>query len=152
MLLMASFGSNKVKLTEGTNFGNLAPVELLQGIIIEDNKYLLINFWAASNPQSRIENLKLNHLLSSPENSHIQLVSISLDNSEAVFKGVVQADQLNESTHFYLSQDLKKKFEDSFYSNDNLSNWLINKEGMIISKNLSMEEILKTIQDSKSKI
>jgi hypothetical protein len=93
-------GTKEIKLTEGIQPGNLAPEVILQDVELRGMGYVLVQFWAAYDPQSRLENTMMHNVIFKSKIENLQLVSISLDENPAVFQGVIKTDHLNETTQF----------------------------------------------------
>lgn len=146
-LLIAGSGQKETKLTEGILPGNLAPVMHMQGTDLTGNEYVLVQFWAASNPQSRIENIRMCNTISKMDKRDIQLISVSLDENKAVYQGVVRADQLDRSSQFHISDIENMALFEKYRIRPRSANWLINPEGMIVETGLSPEELIEFLAD-----
>ena len=132
--------------TEKLTLGDKAP-ELVLG----ENKqlldlqnpsgdYTLLSFWASYDAVSRMENAKMNHLL---ENSaRVKMISISFDSYKSVYQAAVKQDGVQssnchwemegENSNIYKSYDLKGGFK----------NYLLDKDGVIVAKNLSADDLV----------
>ncbi|MDL2223815.1 thioredoxin family protein [Bacteroidales bacterium OttesenSCG-928-M06] len=145
-LLFIGAGEKNIQFTEGIQPGSLAPEINLQGIDLLNKDYVLVQFWAAYDPQSRVMNTRMHNVISLSEATNIQFVSISLDESPAVFKGVLKADQLDESTQFNDPRGKNSELYKKFRLQSGFNNWLIDSDGMIVARNISPSEILKLIK------
>lgn len=142
-LLFIGAGEKDIRFTEGIQPGSLAPEINLQGIDLINKGYVLVQFWAAYDPASREANVRMHNIISQSETNNIQLVSISLDENPAVFKGVIKADRLNESTQFYEPRGKDSEVYKKYRLQNGFTNWLIDSKGIIVAKNISPAEILE---------
>jgi hypothetical protein len=146
-LLMTGSQIKEVKLTEGIQSGNLAPEINLQGVNLKGNTLTLLQFWAAYDAQSRMVNAQMYNVISQLKTANIRLVSISMDENEAVFEGIIKADNLNPATQF---NDPKGKNSDifkSYHLKSGFNNWLINSNGVIVAKNVNPKEIYNYVNN-----
>jgi hypothetical protein len=143
--LMISAGTKEIKFTEGIQPGNLAPEIKMQEVKFKGNGYVLMQFWAAYDPQSRVENTKMHHVISQLELENLQLVSISLDENLSVFQGIIKTDHLDESTQFNEPAGRNSAIFKQYRLKAGFNNWLIDSNGVIVAKNVSPNEILEKI-------
>ena len=61
-------------------------------------KYVLLSFWASYDAQSRMQNVSLSNALRSSHN--VEMVSISFDEYQSIFKETVRKDQIVTPTCF----------------------------------------------------
>lgn len=141
IIFMMSGGKKEVRLTEGIQPGNLAPVINMQGIDLKESDYILVQFWSPSDPQSRMENTRMHNVITQRSEKDIRLVSISLDENEAVFKGVIKADKLNGNTQYRQSDLLTPETIKKHRLSSQSKNWLVDSKGMIINTGLNTEDI-----------
>lgn len=144
-ILFIGAGTKDVQFTEGIQPGSLAPEINLQGVDLENDGYVLVQFWAAYDPQSRADNTRMHNLITQSGINNLQLVSISLDESPAVFKGVVKADRLDEATQFNEPKGKNSELFKKYRLQNGFQNWLIDSKGMIVARNVSPKEILKLV-------
>jgi len=140
-LLLTGSSEKEIKLTEGIQLGNLAPGINLQDINLKGNKFVLLQFWAAYDAHSRMVNAQMNNVVSQLKTDDIRLVSISLDENEAVFEGIVKAEGLNPATQFNDPRGKNSELFKSYRLNSGFANWLINSEGVIVAKNVNPKDI-----------
>jgi hypothetical protein len=143
--LYVGAGTQEIKLTEGIQPGNLAPEINLQGVHLKGNGYVLVQFWAASNPQSRVENTQMYHVISRSKTDNIRLISISLDENSAVFQGVIKTDHLDDASQFNEPDGKNSVAFKKYRLKTGFHNWLIDSNGMIVAKDVSPSEILAKI-------
>lgn len=141
LFLIMGLADKEVKLTEGVMPGNLAPVSNWQGVDIIDNNCVLVQFWSSSEPQSRLENVKMHNMISQSKSGSLKLVSISLDENEAVYKGMIRFDQIDDSTQFHVSSLNDAQMFNKYKLDAKAGNWLINSDGVIIATNVDPDDI-----------
>jgi len=144
--LMMGSRTKEIKLTEGIQPGNLAPEINRQDINLKGNKFTLLQFWAAYDANSRMLNTQMHNAISSLKTEDIRLVSISMDENEAVFEGTVKAEHLNPATQFNDPQGKKSRIYKAYHLKSGFKNWLINSEGIIITQNINPKEISEYIK------
>ena len=97
----------KDKPTGGLNVGDMAPDFKIQTMSAEQSqtelsdlkgKYVLLSFWASYDAQSRMQNASLSNALRSSHN--VEMVSISFDEYQSIFKETVRKDQIVTPTCF----------------------------------------------------
>lgn len=112
-----------------------------------NNKITFVNFWAAYDAKSREENVRFSQVIKKYDRQKkIKSISISLDNYENIFKEIVRKDQLNFSKIIRTDNGLNSKIAKNFKLDDNFGNFLIDKKGKIIAKNISPEQLAMTIK------
>lgn len=140
-LLIMGSRTKEIKLTEGLQPGNLAPELHWQDIHLKGDKFVLLQFWAAYDAQSRMENVQMHNAISQSKMNGIRLISISMDESEAVFEGIVKAEHLNPATQFNDPRGKESDIFKTYRLNAGFTNWLINPDGLIVAKNVNPKEI-----------
>ena len=144
--LFLGFADRKeIKLTEGIQPGYLAPGINLQEFNWRGTDYVLVQFWAAYKPQSRVWNTQMHNMITQSGMDNIQLVSISLDEKQSVFEGVVRADNLDETTQFNELVGEKSELFKIFRLKNDFGNWLIDSNGIIVARNIRPEEVLMMV-------
>ena len=143
--LFLGAGTKEIKLTQGIQPGNLAPEINLQDISLSENDYVLVQFWAAYDPQSRVKNCQMHNVISQSKVTNLQFISISFDENQAVFQGVIKADRLDETTQFNEPTGKRSQIFENYRLKAGFNNWLIDSNGVIVAKNVSPTEILEMI-------
>jgi hypothetical protein len=138
---MMGLKTGEFKLTEGIQPGNLAPKINWQDIELKGNNFVLLQFWAASDAHSRIRNAQMHNVISDLKTEDIRLISISMDENEAVFEGVVKAEQLNPATQFNDPRGSNSSIFKAYRLQSGFGNWLISPDGIIVAKDLKPNEI-----------
>jgi hypothetical protein len=145
LLFLASFflvgwETKEIKQIRGIQPGNLMP-EMNWTEWNPDNKeYVLLQFWAAYDAESRLANTQMYRTISKSE--EIQMISFSLDKNPAVFEGVLRADKLPRDVQFSDFLGENSPLYKQFHLQAGFGNWLINRDGMIIARNLSPQDVL----------
>jgi hypothetical protein len=137
---MIGWETKEIRLTSGIQPGNLAPEMDWPELNPDNEKYVLLQFWAAYNAESRMANTQMYRTIS--ENDEIQLLSFSMDENPAVFEGVLRADGLSRETQFNDFLGKNSPLFKQFRLQAGFGNWLINPDGVIVARNLSPEEVL----------
>ena len=112
VLLIGSLTSfvEKDKPTGGLNVGDIAPDFKIQSMSagqplaeLSDmkGKYVLLSFWASYDAHSRMQNASLSNVLrSASRNENVEMVSVSFDEYQSIFKETVRKDQIVTPTCF----------------------------------------------------
>ncbi|MDR1738425.1 MAG: thioredoxin family protein [Candidatus Symbiothrix sp.] len=137
LVLYVGAGKKEVTLNEGIQPGNLAPDFRLQGMEIQEGKCILLQFWAAYDPQSRVENTLMTHAVTELNADNLQLISISMDENPSVFKGTITSDRLDTTTQWNAPTGKKSAIYKHYRLKNGFGNWLINANGKIVAKNIS---------------
>ena len=147
-LLFLGFADTKeIKFTEGIQPGYLAPGINLQEFNWKRSDYVLVQFWAAYEPQSRVWNTQMHNVITQSGIGNLQLLSISLDENQSVFEGVVKADNLNKATQFNEPTGKNSELFKTFRLKNSFGNWLIDSNGIIVARNVRPDEILTWISN-----
>ncbi|MBO7417686.1 MAG: thioredoxin family protein [Bacteroidaceae bacterium] len=114
------------------------PVQRLSSF---HGNYVLVNFWASYDASSRIRNIELSRTLASMDaQNQVEYVSVSFDEYASIFRETVRNDGIvgasfvdtsGEKSTIFRRYDLKK----------GLTNYLLDENGMIIAKNISVAEL-----------
>jgi len=141
-----------------TAIGRTAPVSVLPDTagntrsIYKNGEYTLIDFWASWCQPCRKENLALKKIFDKYHTIGFTITSISLDSRKLLWKNAIKQDKM---TWLQLS-DLKgwDGICPQVYGVKTIPmNFLINKEGVIVAKNLSpdqLDNLLKSLQDKQA--
>ena len=138
-------GPKETKLTEGIQPGNLAPEMNLQGIDLKGDGYVLVQFWAAYDPQSRLENTRMYNVISQSEITGLRMVSVSFDENQAVFQGIIKTDHLDEATQWNDPGGTRSAIFKAYRLKTGFGNWLLDSNGVIVAKNVSPMEVIERI-------
>ena len=150
VLLVSSLTSfvEKDKPTGGLNVGDMAPDFKIQTMSAEQSqtelsdlkgKYVLLSFWASYDAQSRMQNVSLSNALRSSHN--VEMVSISFDEYQSIFKETVRQDQIVTPTCFVETEGEDSGLFKKYRLNRGFTNYLLDGNGVIIAKNISAAEL-----------
>ena len=150
VLLIGSLTSfvEKDKPTGGLNVGDIAPDFKIQSMSagqplaeLSDmkGKYVLLSFWASYDAQSRMQNVSLSNALRSSHN--VEMVSVSFDEYQSIFKETVRKDQIVTPTCFVETKGEYSGLFKKYRLGRGFTNYLLDDNGVIIAKNISAAEL-----------
>ena len=153
VLLIGSLTSfvEKDKPTGGLNVGDIAPDFKIQSMSagqplaeLSDmkGKYVLLSFWASYDAHSRMQNASLSNVLrSASRNENVEMVSVSFDEYQSIFKETVRKDQIVTPTCFVETKGESSGLFKKYRLGRGFTNYLLDENGVIIAKNISAAEI-----------
>ena len=153
VLLIGSLTSfvEKDKPTGGLNVGDIAPDFKIQSMSagqplaeLSDmkGKYVLLSFWASYDAHSRMQNASLSNVLrSASRNDNVEMVSVSFDEYQSVFKETVRKDQIVTPTCFVETKGESSGLFKKYRLGRGFTNYLLDENGVIIAKNISAAEL-----------
>ena len=150
VLLIGSLTSfvEKDKPTGGLNVGDIAPDFKIQSMSagqplaeLSDmkGKYVLLSFWASYDAHSRMQNASLSNVLRSSRN--VEMVSVSFDEYQSIFKETVRKDQIVTPTCFVETEGEDSGVFKKYRLNRGFTNYLLDGNGVIIAKNISAADL-----------
>ena len=151
VLLISSLTSfvEKDKPTGGLNVGDVAPdfriettSDVQHNLDLSDlkGKYVLLSFWASYDAQSRMQNASLSNALRSTSQD-MEMVSVSFDEYQSVFKETIRKDQIVTPTCFVETKGESSGLFKKYRLNRGFTNYLLDGNGVIIAKNISAAEL-----------
>ena len=152
VLLIGSLTSfvEKDKPTGGLNVGDIAPDFKIQSMSagqplaeLSDmkGKYVLLSFWASYDAHSRMQNASLSNVLrSASRNDNVEMVSVSFDEYQSIFKETVRKDQIVTPTCFVETKGESSGLFKKYRLGRGFTNYLLDENGVIIAKNISAAE------------
>ena len=153
VLLIGSLTSfvEKDKPTGGLNVGDIAPDFKIQSMSagqplaeLSDmkGKYVLLSFWASYDAHSRMQNASLSNVLrSASRNENVEMVSVSFDEYQSIFKETVRKDQIVTPTCFVETRGESSGLFKKYRLGRGFTNYLLDENGVIIAKNISAAEL-----------
>ena len=153
VLLIGSLTSfvEKDKPTGGLNVGDIAPDFKIQSMSagqplaeLSDmkGKYVLLSFWASYDAHSRMQNASLSNVLrSASRNDNVEMVSVSFDEYQSIFKETVRKDQIVTPTCFVETKGESSGLFKKYRLGRGFTNYLLDENGVIITKNISAAEL-----------
>ena len=103
-------------------------------------KYVLLSFWASYDAQSRMQNASLSNALRSTSQD-VEMVSVSFDEYQSVFKETIRKDQIVTPTCFVETKGESSGLFKKYRLNRGFTNYLLDGNGVIIAKNISAAEL-----------
>ena len=151
VLLISSLTSfvEKDKPTGGLNVGDVAPdfriettSDVQHNLDLTDlkGKYVLLSFWASYDAHSRMQNASLSNALRSTSQD-VEMVSVSFDEYQSVFKETIRKDQIVTPTCFVETKGESSGLFKKYRLNRGFTNYLLDGNGVIIAKNISAAEL-----------
>lgn len=133
----------------GINVDSFAP-----NITVTDNdstwklsdlrgNFVLLNFWASNNAESRIRNIEYNKAIDNFEN--VQFASINYDRSKAIYEEIIRLDNVNKDSQFYDEGGTNSEVYKQFHLENDLNSYLLNQDGQIVAVNPDMQELTKIL-------
>ena len=101
---------------------------------------VLLTFWCSTDVESRLSNKRYDRL-SRSDKGHFTHVSVNLDRSNAVFKSVVEIDDLDRTTQFCTSVKAQEAIIKSWRLEDGYHSFLLNPQGQIIAIDPSEQQL-----------
>ena len=153
VLLIGSLTSfvEKDKPTGGLNVGDIAPDFKIQSMSagqplaeLSDmkGKYVLLSFWASYDAHSRMQNASLSNVLrSASRNENVEMVSVSFDEYQSIFKETVRKDQIVTPTCFVETKGESSGLFKKYRLGRGFTNYLLDENGVNIAKNISAAEL-----------
>lgn len=105
--------------------------------------YVLVNFWASYDASSRMRNIELNRALLDEENNpkRVEFVSVSFDDYASIFRETVRKDGIVGAGCFVETGGAKSSIFKDYNLKKGFTNYLLDENGMIIAKNISVAEL-----------
>ncbi len=104
-------------------------------------KYVVLSFWASYDANSRIQNIQLSNMLKSFPNDKIEMVSISYDDFESIFKETIRKDQIVTSNLFIDLDGHQSEIYRDYKLDRGFNNYLLDGNGIIVAKNISVADL-----------
>ena len=135
----------KDKPTGGLSEGGVAPAFKIESTSNLKGKYVLLSFWASYDAQSRMQNVSLSNALRSSHN--VEMVSISFDEYQSIFKETVRKDQIVTPTCFVETEGEDSGLFKKYRLNRGFTNYLLDGNGVIIAKNISAADLSAYVKE-----
>lgn len=140
----------KDKPVRGLNVGNSAPDFCIpfvsaskQVMDLADlrGKYVLLSFWASYDAESRMLNNALYHALAQKSQNNWAMVSVSFDEYQSVFEETIRMDGVVMPTCFVETDGEHSALFKKYRLNTGFGNYLLDRNGIIVAKNISVSEL-----------
>lgn len=132
----------------GLEVGNLAPdirvsAQTGEDVFLSDlrGEYVLLSFWASYDAPSRMNNAGISHILDAASGTDMQMVSISFDEYQSVFQETERLDNLRADYCFTEIKGESSAIFRKYELEHGFSNYLIDKDGVIVAKGLSVGQL-----------
>jgi peroxiredoxin len=103
---------------------------------------VLVNFWASYDAPSRIRNIEMSRALNQADAQHeVEFVSVSFDEYASIFRETVRKDGIVGAGCFVDTAGEKSRIFRKYGLKGGLTNYLLDENGMIIAKNISVAEL-----------
>ena len=109
-------------------------------------KYLLLQFWATYDAQSRMSNLLLYNTIHRHYAGKVQTVSFAFDPQRMIFEETVRTDGMDPATQIYVAGADNSEVYDTYDLSDGFTNYLIDKNGVIVAKNVTPEKLANLVK------
>ncbi|MGL4781486.1 MAG: hypothetical protein ACRCXN_11755 [Bacteroidales bacterium] len=132
-----------VGISPGSSFPDMtklvknAPKDLLSN---PNGEYMLVQFWAAYDAESRMKNAQLCNSLYR-KNSKIKFLSVSMDPYSEISSETIRLDKIPDENVWIPNVDQREKLLAEFAPKGKLINYLISPEGVIVAKNITAKEL-----------
>lgn len=151
---LASYKTETTQPSEGIYPGDLFPdiknIENVSGAKINmldlKGKKVLVNFWAASNADSRKDNVLFSNIITR-KGYPIQMVSISFDRSETVFEKTVAIDRIDKENQFWVNGKVHSELFKRYQLEKGFKSYLIDENGIIMAVNLTPENLDRLMKE-----
>lgn len=147
MLMSSSYTTRTSRLSEGIYPGNLMPELKMSNHLGKklDLKHLrgvkvLVNFWAAYDAESRMENVLLCNTLKK-EDYPIVMISVSFDKSRSVFEKTLSMDGVDVSNQFIDEMGTASEIYQKYRLEQGFKNYLIDEEGVIMAMDVTPNDL-----------
>lgn len=128
--------------------GEIAPSLAISDIseaahISTEKEYLLINFWSASDPASRIKNKLLSRIYDGNAYPEVSFVSICTDDDSTLRDEIIKADGIADHGNLLNISDLNVETASDFQTESGLRTFLIDKYGVLRAVSSDSGRIIK---------
>lgn len=145
--LLISVAANTGRVYEAAE-GYKAPLFAVEqndtAFSLDDLKgsYVLVNFWASSDAQSRLRAAEYTAAAKSLEEGQVNQLQVNLDHSERLFSQIVRMDRLEGVAHYHVGENQAAKLAKAYRLNHGFNSFLIDPEGRIVETNPSVNTVL----------
>ncbi|MDE6578179.1 MAG: peroxiredoxin family protein [Muribaculaceae bacterium] len=148
-LVFAAFLSSSIPAgNHSLEIGKEAPALSLsnksKSLADAEGKYVIVNFWSADDPDSRMANMKLSKFADSLPQSKVKFIGICTDADSSLSNEIMKADGIPFSAISLDASDITSQTAEDFQIATGNRSFLIDPFGNLVSVSPSEEEI-KTI-------
>lgn len=138
--IMAIFGNKVISVDSQPEKGQLAPDFAVMRNDSTFNlhdlrgRYVLVDFWASSDANSRLKSNEYNTLPITPA-SRLERLSVNFDRSEELFKEIVKRDHLKKDEQYFAGDTDFDNIIQNYGLTQGYNSYLIDPEGKIVAIN-----------------
>ncbi|WP_158275241.1 TlpA disulfide reductase family protein [Pedobacter sp. HMWF019] len=111
--------------------------------LIKNNKYVLIDFWASWCTPCRATNRNIAPLYKDLKSRGIEVVSISVDENNELWKKAVKSDQIPWLQ--LISPSIKSRTVMDYHVSTLPSTFLIDRDGFVVKQNMEIDDLKKLL-------
>jgi thiol-disulfide isomerase/thioredoxin len=149
LLAVLSFAPTNEKngVDKGDKLISSNSLSLQQALQKYDESLVLINFWAAYDADSHMENIKMARVNEKYKGKQFEnakglaMVSLSLDAFQSVFTETLKRDQTQADENIFVEKGFESDVAKTYLSKGNFGNVLIDAQGVVIAKNISASQL-----------
>ncbi|MBD5323312.1 MAG: redoxin domain-containing protein [Bacteroides sp.] len=110
-------------------------------------RYVLVNFWASTDAQSRLRANDYDALGDYYPGERFCHLSVNFDRSERLFREIVRRDNLSAKSQFHVSDGEAARLSGAYHLSEGLNSFLIDPEGKIIEVNPDVRYLKSILSD-----
>ena len=151
VLLISSLTSFVIdKPDRGLDVGDMAPDFNIKALSSDQHdftlsdlkgKYVLLSFWASYDASSRMHNATLSQACRTAYPDNVEMVSVSFDEYQSIFKETIRKDQIVTPSCFVETEGRSSELFNKYRLDGGFANYLLDESGVIVAKNISAKEL-----------
>ncbi|MCD7973213.1 MAG: thioredoxin family protein [Candidatus Azobacteroides sp.] len=142
---LSFIGEDTARTSEGVQIGNTPP-----SFILSDNteeislksfkgQYILINFWAAYDAESRATNIRLWNQLRKLNRKDVVMISVSFDEYESIYQETIKMDGINNIIQLSETEGENSVLYKKYRLQEGFKSFLLDQSGRIMAKEIHPE-------------
>lgn len=116
----------------------------VEDLDVKAGEYVLLNFWASYDAVSRISNVRFNSI-AEQKSDKLHYVSVSYDKNVRIFEETVRLDKVDAAHQYFDAAGEESDLYKRFRLKSGFANYLIDKDGIIVAKNISPEKLTELL-------
>lgn len=109
-------------------------------------QFVLVHFWDSCNPSSRINAIEYDRFAARcGSEQQFVLLSVNLDDNEALYREIIKSDKLNEETQFHVAGTDALRLIDAYNLQQGMNSFLLSPEGRVIAVNPVVQQLKSLI-------
>lgn len=149
IVTVSSRSDREYQAAQGFEVPSLELVSAADSSVIDleslKGQYVVINFWAASDAESRIAAHDFDRFAAKVGTEQLRLLQVNLDRSVRLFREIVRRDGLEAAQQFTVKAPESSRVSKIFNLGAGLQSYLLDPEGKIVAVNPSLETVAKAI-------